>query len=166
MYDWNVFVTSVTEILPGIYLGNQHSSEDQVVLDKVNVIINCTKHIKFSSASGQHFCVRIPLNDPGSQNLHHTQYDQQIMLRALPRVLKILSYCHERHIKVLIHCHAGAQRSAAVVLAWLMLNTPGSNNQTKFNYWVDYLVKKRPAAFYGGRSINFKAAIEHHFNLD
>jgi protein-tyrosine phosphatase len=175
--DPNEYVTSVTEIMPGLFLGNQHSSEDPDILKRVSIVVNCTKHIKFTDSSKIN--IRIPVNDPG--NSDHLRIDaladsddQKIMLKALIPVIELIAKYRKRGAGVLVHCHAGMQRSAVVVACYLI----------RYGYWVaphdltdrqfriakmekiiSLLIKKRPVVFNGGLSINFQPALLRFMKL-
>lgn len=175
--DPNEYITSATQIMPGLWIGNQRASEDPELLKKVHVVVNCTKHIKFSS--NDKINIRISVNDPGnSDSLNMDELppsdDQVIMLNALNKVIETIASARKRGAGVLVHCHAGMQRSAVVVAAYLI----------RYGYWVapaglsarqiriakmekviSLLIKKRPVVFNGGLSINFKPALLRFMKL-
>ena len=180
MQDPNEIAVSATEILPGLWLGNQASSQSSLV-DRVDVVVNCTKHIPFLNRADK-VKIRIPINDPGAPTYDWAEAklldkDQKIMLISLPVLMPILSKLRKLNKKILIHCHAGAQRSAAIVAAYIMQyglwNVPREYKHLdskklrlmKLITVVNMIVKKRPVAFYGGRSINFAPALLHHFDI-
>lgn len=175
--DPNEYITSATQIMPGLWLGNQKSSEDPEILKRVQVVVNCTKHIKFSSTNKIN--IRIPVNDPGNSDALviddlSPNNDQVIMLKYLNGVIETIASMRKRGAGVLVHCHAGMQRSAVVVAAYLI----------RYGYWavpaglserqlriakmekiISLLIKKRPVVFNGGLSINFKPALLRFMKL-
>jgi hypothetical protein len=175
--DPNEYITSVTEIMPGLFLGNQHSSEDPEILKQVSVVINCTKHIKFSNPNKIN--IRIPVNDPGNSDhlnidsLEETN-DQKIMLKALGPLIELIAKHRKQGSGVLVHCHAGMQRSALVVACYLIqygywVAPPGLNSKqyriAKMEKIISLLIKKRPVVFNGGLSINFRPALLRFLKL-
>lgn len=153
--DANILVESADEILPGLWLGNQAASQSEKFIksNKISLIVNATKHVDSKFLGHVHY-IRIPVNDPGVSNYDNADVD--IMKQCLPLVLKKILYFRSKGLRVLVHCHAGAQRSAIIVLAYLLYRghfknvTDGSK----------YIVSRRPIAFFGGDSINFIKALE------
>jgi protein-tyrosine phosphatase len=178
----NEIFTSATQIVPGLWLGNQAASQNLNFLENVDVIINCTKHIPF--ATTDKLRIRLAVNDPGPP-LPNVSYDddvnrmdpnddQVIMIKALPSLLRIIAALRRKQKRILVHCHAGAQRSAALLAAYLTVYAhwePPTGyslyqlRRMKFATVVRMIVKKRPVAFAGGRSVNFQPALTRHLNL-
>jgi len=170
--DHNKDVNSAHEIMPGLWLGNQSASQDQKFLQDIDVVVNATKHIPF--APGDRIKIRVAVNDPGPiRVIDRLTNDQEIMIRELPNVVNQIWGHRKAGRSVLIHCHAGAQRSAAIMAAylvqygvWTSSKLPKRNlTIMKLNSAIDLLIKKRPVAFFGGRSVNFKPALLAHFRL-
>jgi protein-tyrosine phosphatase len=180
LIDPNQYFVSATEILPGFWIGNQRASQDAEFLKKVDVVVNCTKHIDFKDVQGKRLIhLRVPVDDPG--NSDHVSIDevgikndQVIMTKYLPEIVENIARCRKRGMKVLVHCHAGMQRSCAVAAAYLMryglwVMPDGFNERQlrimKMEKVLGLIVKKRPVAFNGGRSINFKPALLRFMKL-
>jgi protein-tyrosine phosphatase len=67
---------------------------------------------------------------------------------------------HEKR-NILIHCHAGMQRSAISVAGYLVYRYGMTPMQA-----IKYIIAKRPIAFFGGDSINFDDSLKtYHKNL-
>lgn len=118
--DPNFYYLSVNEIIPGIWLGNYAASQDINFLNhkKIEVIFNCSKHIPFPKIEKilkYNLCV----DDPG-EVAEHTQDDVVIMKKHLGRLTKIMNHWHSKGKPILVHCHAGMQRSAALMMAYLI----------------------------------------------
>lgn len=172
--DVNGRWSSATEILPGLWLGNEAASQNEKFFKHYNItaVVNATKQIpcKFADKGVRYY--RVPVNDPGGGH-PLTQEDQQIMLAHLTEAVEFIRQNRKKNQVVLVHCHAGAQRSAAIVAAYLMTygkfviqstDDPLKIQQKKLHLTVKKMVRLRPVAFFGGRSINFQAALKHHFN--
>ena len=151
------------EILPRLWLGNEYASRDEVFLSKNNitVIINATESVKFGGGTLIKHHMRIKLDDSLKQK------DFDIMTNMLPYAVQYLNYMlNTEKRSVLVHCHAGMQRSAAIVAGYLMQY----RNMTYKNS-LRYIISRRPIAFLNGRSINFEESMLNffknivHFNL-
>jgi hypothetical protein len=152
--DPNEFIVSVDEILPGLFLGNQATSQslDFMRKHKIALVVNATKHIPSPFLGAIHY-LRVPVNDPGIHNGNNE--DVEIMRASLPVVLSAIRAFRLRGRHVLVHCHAGAQRSAIIVAAYLLhrgyVQTPEEA--------ISQVIKKREIAFFGGDSVNFRQAL-------
>lgn len=102
------------QIVPRLWLGNFHSSQDTHFIRKnnINVIINCTKDLPFTSISGI-YKYRVPVHD-------NLQTEEIItMSKWIGKILPIISEHYQLGRTILIHCAAGMQRSAIIVLCFL-----------------------------------------------
>lgn len=134
------------EVLPGVWLGNKVSSENVEFLQEANIvaIFNCTKTIPFTIGPWRLY--RIPVDD----NLRDEEI-RNLSLWSFEIAYKIMN--ERKNGPILIHCHAGMQRSAAS-LAIYMISVYRCTAQEA----IDYIQKKRPIAF--RPSANFRRAIE------
>lgn len=127
--------TPAHEILPGLWLGNRGAALDANFLQtaKIGAVFNCTKEIPFSPAAKVAY--RIPVDD----NLQPEEIRNLELMSA-----DFLPLLRKEWAKgaVLVHCHAGMQRSAAVV-AMFMIDFLGFDSETVMKY-IHY---KRPVAF-------------------
>ena len=178
--DPNELFLSTSEILPGFYIGNQRASTDVKFLSKIDVIVNCTKHIKFTKLTGKkHIYIRIPVNDPG--NSDHLSIDdlsdnddQVIMLKYMPIVIELIAHYRKQGKRVLVHCHAGMQRSCIIAAAYIICYgqwaaptlTDRQFRIAKTERVIRLLVNKRPVAFNGGLSVNFRPALLRFMKLN
>jgi hypothetical protein len=139
------------EILPGLWLGNLEASQDRNFLKNHNitVIINCTKDLPFLPLSGV-YLYRVPVDD----NLQPAEIKS--MTGWLERIIPILRYhlAHGRHI--LVHCYAGMQRSAIVVLCYLFQYGDNRHRELHGNSLACYkhMRQRRPIVFQP--SMNFR----------
>ena len=134
------------EILPRLWLGNKTASQDVAWLRENNIkhVFNATKNIPF--APGVDHTYRIPVDD-------NLQAEEIANMRhwAPEAVLKIL-HAYKSGDGVLIHCHAGMQRSAALMAMFLIVYKDMTANEA-----MAYIRSKRPVAFFP--YANFLSAI-------
>jgi dual specificity phosphatase 12 len=136
-----------TEIIPNLWLGNIKTSQDTNFLKEkgIKVIINCTKDIPFANVDCTKF--RIPVNDDLQMNEIINLY------KCLGTATEIIADSINKCLPVLVHCYAGAQRSAAVVCAFVM-----RFSRMGVIECIGYIKSKRPVAF--TFSVNFQKALE------
>jgi hypothetical protein len=157
------------EVMPGVWVGGEKASQDLDFLrkNKILVIVNCTKSIPFcKDFSGTKY--RIPIDDPGNAPWNE---NHETLQRLLPGMVEIIYNHRVAHENVLIHCHAGMERSASVALAVLLKYgmwtpvDPKKNKKTEiYKAAVKHLVSKRRVIFYGGESINFQEVLLKYLN--
>lgn len=149
--DPNKQIVSADEIIPGLWLGNQASSSNIKFIEhnNITVIINASKHIpnSFDGRGIQYYNINV--NDPQTPYPKNDE-DIRIMKQKLPGISNIIDYHLKKGDNVLVHCHAGIQRSATIVAYYLI-----HHKKIDFNHSVGYVVKMRPVAFYGGSRIHF-----------
>ena len=139
-------VNPADEILPGLWLGNIVASQSAEFLVKNNIraVFNCTKNIPFHEAVRTQY--RLPVDD----NLK----EEEIRNMALWS-FEVVYRLRLEHVKgpVLVHCHAGMQRSACVVALYLI-----ALNKWKLEDAIQFIKKKRPIAF--TPAVNFMKSIQ------
>ncbi len=137
---------NATEIIKGLWIGDAYSSQDtQFFKDyKIGAVINCTPDVpnKFSRYGVNY--LRIPIDDSLQKK------DIDAMKRALLPAIYFINQHRKNDKNILVHCHAGIQRSADIVVGYLM-------KVHKFSLVkaIDFVIKQRPQAFFGGKHINF-----------
>ena len=101
-------------ILPGLWLGNKISSMDDNFLRNNNIqsVFNCTKDLPFHSSVKRRY--RVPVDD----NLEDDEI-RNMQLWSWEIVYKVLNQYNSGK-KILIHCAAGMQRSAAITAMLLI----------------------------------------------
>jgi hypothetical protein len=153
--DHNLNIESVDEIIPGLWLGNEAVSQSEkfVKNNNIRLIVNASKNIPSKFLGKIHY-MRIPVDDPGiSGKLGGVSNpDVFVMKESLPFVLAIIHKFRKKQQPILIHCHAGAQRSAIIAAAYILhcgyAHTPDEA--------INKIIKKREIAFFGGKSVNFR----------
>jgi protein-tyrosine phosphatase len=180
--DVNTFVPSHTEVLPGLWLGNEASSQSEKFVRGKNIsfIVNCSKSIpnKFEGTSYNIAYLRLNVNDPGPLNNPWENDDNIQMITLIPQAIESMRLALRNGQNILVHCHAGAQRSASVVIYYLItyghftvgpeFNNLSDQEKKKILYHssVNYLLCKRPFVYYGGLHNNFKYALEQILNAN
>jgi hypothetical protein len=136
------------EIIPGLWLGNVKASmdEDFIKSNNIQVVFNCTKNLPFSPNIPIKY--RIPVDD----NLEEEEI-RNMELWSSEIAFRIISE-YKNNRKILVHCMAGMQRSAASVafmlIAYLKIHALDAMKMIK---------EKRNIAFHPranfGRAIDF-----------
>lgn len=139
------------KIVKGLYLGDELAAEDIEFFKKnrIGAVLNCTTDVPNHFRRSNVEYMRIPVED----NLRENQINKMTlyMPHACSFIYKNLNIEHKN---VLIHCHAGMQRSAAVVLYYLM-KVGGMKKRDA----IRLMRSKRGIVFHGGAHINFEKAL-------
>lgn len=152
--DEDAPVDNANEVIPGVWLGNAISSTDREFFAdaKIRAVLNCTTdtiNTFASPASNGVEYLRIPIED-------NLEVDQ-IMLAGEYLTLGvefIRKWATLKNEPVLVHCWAGRQRSAAMVVAYLI-----KYHNMDLPEAIQFVLNKRPEVFHFGLSINFEAAL-------
>ena len=133
------------QIVKNLFVGNKDSIVETLTFD---LVVNCTPDIPFFS----HFKkIRIPVNDL-------PEYCDKLLEHVKRTdVIDKIHCCLLKDEKVLIHCHAGAQRSCAVAALYLIEYYQFTPAEA-----IYHLRKTRPIAFFG--NVNFMNAIEKYYH--
>lgn len=143
------------EIISRLFLGNEQSSQDSKFLKSkgITAVFNCTPSVPNKHKTDGVLYVRLPLDDSLKNK------DINLMSEWLPYVIEQLKVLHkDQKRKVLVHCHAGMQRSAIVVAAYLV-DTKGMSPMEA----IKYIIKRRPIAFHNGESLNFEDSLKKFY---
>lgn len=150
LFTWTMNSAPAHEILPGLWLGNKAASQDIEFLrgNQITAIFNCTKDIPFKQgvnpAMHQY---RIPLDDNMQadelRNLEHWSWE------VAYKIAKERSAGN----RILVHCYAGMQRSAASIAIYLIATYRCTTDEA-----IVFLKQKRPVAFFG--NVNFYQSIK------
>jgi hypothetical protein len=141
----------MNQISDYLYVGGIQSSEYN--WHNFGVIVNCSKYIPFQRPIYHHHVskqIRIPVND------HLGECDRFLVLMKKTKVLNIIHQSIVQGISVLVHCHAGSQRSCALIACYLM-----KYHYMKLDEAMDRVRKQRSIAFYGGA--NFLHAMQQFY---
>jgi len=145
------------EIVPRLFIGNMNTARNKMFFTQnhITAVLNLTPDVPnyFASPNSDIEYMRISVNDSLKQE------DFSKMYKHFPCIVNFIIKNHYLENRaVLVHCHAGAQRSAAAVAAYLM-----RVHGTPLKQTVDFMVSKRPLVFGGGRSINFKPSLDAYY---
>lgn len=135
------------EIVPRLWLGNKNAASDGEWLRQhgITVVFNCTKDWPFHPDIPRQY--RVPVHD----NLEREEI--QNMYKWAPEIMVKLVQEYKRGETILVHCHAGMQRSAAVVAMFLMTIHGMSKDEA-----IQFIKSKRAIAFFP--SANFEPALD------
>ena len=133
----------MSEIIKNIYISDKHHVP--LFNTDYDLIVNCTPDIPFPFIHNS--IIRIPVYDHPSQNkkMHDLIKENQVLETIHSHLWK--------GQKMLVHCHAGIQRSCAVVACYLV-----KYHGLKSDEAIEYIKKRRPIAFVNG--VNFRETIE------
>jgi protein tyrosine phosphatase len=103
------------EIIPNLWLGNRNSptEKDNLIKNNIKLIINCSKDIIYDISPDIHV-VRLPIHDI------NTDESNTILGNKINYLTYLINIYLNNNYGVLIHCYAGVQRSATVVLCYLL----------------------------------------------
>lgn len=109
-----MFGANAHEILPGMWLGNRAASQDSAWLSEkgITTVFNATKDIPFAPVVRHAY--RIPIDD----NLEPDEINN--LRRWAPEAVYKVVREYRSGRPLLIHCHAGMQRSAALTAMTLI----------------------------------------------
>lgn len=141
----------INEILPGIFIGNESAARSRETLYKYNIgaVVNCTPDVPNTLCSEIEY-MRLTVDDSLEQA------DLIKMARYMPFAVSFIRKNHYLEGKnVLVHCHAGMQRSAIIVAAYLV-----TYYNTNINQAIQAIVAKRRICFFGGKHINFLQSLQ------
>ena len=127
-------------IVPRLYLSNFYEAQN---VPNGWYVINCSKDLPMVSNYG----MRLAINDDLSQDAYRTMH------AALPMIIRRIDNIRNSGGDVLVHCHAGQQRSAAVVAAYLM-----SKGMPK-DEAIRYIKSRKRDAFLTG--VNFDPVLKN-----
>lgn len=129
----------IDKILNHLYIGNIYTAlnKDMLREHNIEVVVNCTTDIPFLETDFIKDGYRCPLEDDKSKE----QIDN--MLASLDSILDTINKHIENNQKVFVHCRAGVQRSATIVVGYLM-----KYNKMSLVCAITYLKHIRDCVFY------------------
>ena len=103
------------EIIPNLWLGNRNAptEKDNLIKNNIKLVINCSKDIIYNIDPNIEV-IRLPIHDMNSEESNNILGDQ------IDYLTYIINVYVNNNYGVLVHCYAGVQRSATVVLCYLL----------------------------------------------
>lgn len=130
-------------ILDDLYLASYNDVKYSGQFDRDTfAVVNCTKNLKMLGNG-----TRIAVDDD------RTHESNMVLYNSLPFVCQWIKQHLDNGQPVVVHCHAGQQRSASVMAAYLMWNKGLSLEQS-----VAYIKLCKSDAFL--YDVNFREALE------
>jgi len=142
------------QITDKVWLGNyaDSSNENFIKDNNIKVIINCSKDLPFYFNNQEvPYKYRIPVDDDRQDNSLY------IMYLYLPKIVDIMKFHINRNENIYVHCHAGMQRSACVVAAYLI-----SKHNLHPGAAITHIKNQRPIAF--SPFINFEKSLLSYYS--
>ncbi len=150
-YYYNVEFSN--QITTNLWLGNfiESSNEQFIRNNNIKVIVNCSKDLPFYfSQTEVPYRYRIPVNDDKQEDSLLAMY------LYLPSIIEKIRKHIENNDNVYVHCHAGMQRSACVVSAYLM-----ATHNMNFEQTYNYLKSRRPIVY--TPNVNFRRSLDTYY---
>lgn len=145
--------TIPTHLVDNIWVGDYNVAKNSDFIKRHNIrrIVNCTATLPFHRADVSNY--RIPVADYPSAE------ENEVFKSHLSEALAFVRYpAPGSYSGVLIHCHVGVSRSCSFAVAYLR-----AFHFPTLREAVEYLLQRRPVAFFGGRAMNFGKALVEFF---
>ncbi len=144
------------EIIPRLWLGNRSAalSEDWLREHGITVVFNASKDIPFANVARHQY--RIPVDDSLEEEDIHN------MAMWAPEIIYNVLKHYYAGDTILVHCFAGMQRSAAIVVMTLI-----AMKQIPAEQAIAFTRQRRAIAFHTG--VNFERSIkafERYYNSE
>jgi len=104
----------VKEIIPGLWLGDKNIAlnKDFYKDNSIDIVINCSKDLPFINLDIEKVRLKI-----------HDNLEKEEIINMYHNLDYITNYMYENILlckNILVHCYAGKQRSATIVLAYIL----------------------------------------------
>ena len=142
------YYSNASEILPGLWLGDIKASLDTTFLNnkQIQCIINCTDRHPFTDDPLIKIKYRLPVKD--NNDINEIDKFYYLLDDVVSQIKKYI-----RSYNILVHCYAGKQRSAAVIIAYLM-----KYGQMDLQSAINALKSKKPDVL--DPQFNFEIALQ------
>lgn len=135
------------EIIPNLYLSNYRDVVNSIDSDSEYFVINCTKDLPMVKT--KYGGTRLYVDD--------SPLSEKTMTKNLPLMTRYIDDQLKKGHKVVVHCFAGQQRSAAVVATYLITKKGYSYDDA-----IKYIKRKKHDAFYDG--VHFEESIKKNIH--
>ena len=125
-------------IVDGVYVGDVNAARNPP--KNVDKIVCCAIEHKNYTGKRPEDYLYIPLEDNGNAA------DCDLFYRNIPVVVNFIDNAVESGENTLVHCHMGISRSCSMALAYIL----SENDTMTVDQGVNYIIKRRPAAFFNG----------------
>ena len=144
----NINIKSYDKIIDHLFLGDVNASKNAKFFkdNKIKAVLNCTNTAENTFSCDKNIeYLRIPVDD----SLKEEDFNKYYLL--LPLAIEFI-YKHVDILNnnILVHCHAGMQRSPGVISAYFM-----SKHKKTLIESARFIIKQRPISFDHGININF-----------
>ena len=145
---------SIHQITDHIYISDFNAALNPSILQKfaIDMVVNCTRDERYCVLPLEY--INIPIDDPPTKD--QLVYLQQYYINFVDHLYKRITSGK----KVLVHCHAGQQRSPAMVVGYLMLVSKMSMNDA-----INHVRSKRPQAFITGINYISFLTMVNNYNI-
>ncbi len=137
-------MSKMVEIIDNVYIGPISEIYKKTYIDKIDVIVNCTK--EQYETDKIYYCVPVDDTEMPENIDSFVKYSNTI----LPEL--IIHYKNGK--RIYIHCSQGVQRSAAFVSIFLV-----KLNNITLEESIEFVLSKKSNCFSHGRRVNFMEAI-------
>ncbi|KAI9278236.1 protein-tyrosine phosphatase-like protein, partial [Phascolomyces articulosus] len=110
------------QILPNLFLGACHTAEDKEILERhgISCIVNVAHEIHSDIA---------PHYVSSYHHLKWTHTQNNLARREFQRAIRYIETAHRANMNVLVHCQSGVERSAALMIAYILYLSRHSKQQ-------------------------------------
>ena len=104
----------VKEIIPGLWLGDKDISMNKQFFkdNDINIVINCSKDLPFINLDVEKVRLKI-----------HDNLENEEIINMYNNLNYITKYINDNLLlcrNILVHCYAGKQRSATIIISYLL----------------------------------------------
>lgn len=131
----------MSQILDGLFLGGIRDAQS---MTDCAVVVNCTRDINFYATDAVE--IRLAVSDNGNPDEKDILYN----LIKDDEVFKTIRRALKKKKKVLIHCRAGQQRSAATLACFLIFMLKIGELKFRIRDVTELIKQRRPKAFLNG----------------
>lgn len=136
-----------------VYVGNMRAASDQSFFHDAHIgaVVNATPDVPFTFYDKGVSYIRLVVDDSGRDR------DMDIMYQAFPNITNWMNKQMKSGRNILIHCHAGVQRSASIAAAYMI-----RYYRRPLSFVLHHIVSNRPIAFSFGRNVNFLKPLQQY----